>query len=183
MGNTKNYRSTLDCKCYDKGGEFLARSDSYEELINSRLSEIESWVEDGDTDKDIAEKLGIGYSTYRKYKTNNVALKGAIATAKDKKIQEVEKNLFKKCKGYNYYEEVAFKVKEEKWDDKAKAIVTTEHVEVRNVKKYSHPDLNAQKYFLNNRSKSKWRDDPNKVDNDKKLTQLKEKEVNSKIID
>lgn len=159
----------------------MARSDSFEGIIESRLDEIESWVEHGDTDKEIAEKLGISYSTYRKYKSNNVALKGRIATAKDKQIQEVEKNLFKKCKGYHYYEEVAFKVKEEKWDDKSESIIVEEHVEVRNVKKYSHPDLNAQKYFLNNRNKAKWKDDPNKVENDKKLTELKEKEASMKM--
>ena len=158
----------------------MARSDSYEELINQSLDKIESWVESGDTDKDIAEKLGIGYSTYRKYKSNSVALKGAIATGKDKANQEVEKSLLKLCKGYNYYEEVAFKVKEEVLSDDGTTVLVKEHVEVKNVKKSKAPELAAQKFWLTNRKNKSWKDDPNKVENDKKLTKLKEKEVNTK---
>lgn len=155
----------------------MARSDSFESMINDRLDEIESWVEHGDTDKEIAKKLGISYSTYRKYKANSVALKGRIATAKDKQIQEVEKSLFKKCLGFNYYEEVPTKVKEEVLAEDGQTVLIKERVEVTQVKKYSPPDLNAQKYFLNNRNKAKWKDDPNKVENDKKNTKLREKEI------
>lgn len=161
----------------------MARSDNYLELIESRLSEIESWVENGDTDKDIAEKLGIGYSTYRKYKTISVALKGAIATGKDKASQEVEKSLLKLCKGYKYYEEVANKCKEEVLADDGKTVLVKEHVEVVSVKKYRGPELAAQKFWLVNRKNKSWKEDPNKVENDKKLTKLKEKEVNSKTLD
>lgn len=180
VGNTKNYRSTLDCKCYDKGGEILARSDSFEELINKSLDKIESWVETGDTDKEIAEKLGMSYSTYRKYKSNNVALQGRIATARDKKNQEVEKALYKKCLGYPYYEEVATKIKEEILAEDGKTVLVKEDVKVVQVKKYSAPDLGAQKFWLTNRKNKSWKDDPNKVANDKKLIKLKEDEASIK---
>jgi hypothetical protein len=161
----------------------LARNDSFQDVIESRLSEIESWVEQGDTDKDIAEKLGIGYSTFRKYKTDSVALKGAIATGKDKANQAVEKSLLNNCLGYKYYEEVAVKVKEEVLADDGKTILVKESVVVKSVKKYKGPDLGAQKFWLVNRNNRKWQEDPNKVENDKKLTKLKEKEVNSKVIE
>lgn len=161
----------------------MARSDSYLELIESRLSEVESWVEQGDTDKDIAEKLGIGYSTYRKYKADSVALKGAIATGKDKANQAVEKALLNNCLGYKYYEEVATKVKEEVLAEDGKTVLVKENVVVKSVKRYKGPDLAAQKFWLINRNNKKWQEDPNRVENDKKLTKLKEKEVNSKAID
>ena len=157
------------------------RSDSYEELINQSLDKIETWVANGDTDKDISEKLGIAYSTYRKYKANSVALKGKIATAKDKKNQEVEKALFKNCTGYDYEEETPVKVKEE-YKTEDGTVLTKEVVVIKKVKKHKPADLAAQKYWLNNRLTAKWKDDPNKVANDKKLTKLKEKEVNSKSI-
>ena len=159
----------------------MARSDSYEELINNSLDKIESWVANGDTDKDISEKLGIAYSTYRKYKANSVALRSKIATAKDKKNQEVEKALFKNCTGYYYEEETPVKVKEEYETDDGN-VLTREVVVVKKVKKYKPADLSAQKYWLNNRLTTKWKDDPNKVANDKKLTKLKEKEVESKTL-
>lgn len=160
----------------------MARNDSYEELINQSLDKIETWVSNGDTDKDIAEKLGIAYSTYRKYKANSVALKGRIATAKDKKNQEVEKALYKNCTGYYYEEETPVKVKEE-YEAENGTILSREMVVVKKVKKHKPADLAAQKYWLNNRLTTKWQDDPNKVLNDKKLTKLKEKEVNSKVIE
>ncbi|RXI50184.1 Xaa-His dipeptidase [Clostridium tetani] len=161
----------------------MARNDSFEDVIESRLDEIEQWVEHNNTDKEIAEKLGMAYSTFRKYKSTNVALRSRIATAKDKKNQEVEKALYKGCIGYKYYEEVATKVKEEYLAEDGKTILSREDVKVVNVKKYKCPDLNAQKYWLNNKDKMHWKDDPHKVANDKKLTKLKEKEVNSKVIE
>lgn len=159
----------------------MSRSDSVQDMIESRISEIETWVEHGDTDKDIAEKLGIGYSTYRKYKSDNVALKGAIATGKDKANQQVEKALLNNCLGYKYYEEVATKVKKEtRLPDGT--VTIEEDVVIKSVKRYKGPDLNAQKFWLVNRKTKAWAEDPNKVLNDKKLTKLKEKEIDSKVI-
>ncbi|MEG0133980.1 MAG: Xaa-His dipeptidase [Clostridium sp.] len=154
-----------------------------EEKINSSLSLIESMVSEGSTDKEIAEKLGVSYSSFRRYKAQNTDLKAAIAQGKDKKNQNVIQALYKNCTGYKYYEEVATKVKVEELADDGKTILAKEKVVVSNVKKYKGPDLAAQKYWLNNRDKGKWQDDPNKVANDKKLTKLKEKEVNSKVIE
>ena len=161
----------------------MSRSDSFEEIIESNLDKIEAMVENNNTDKEIAEKLGVAYSTYRKYKSTNVALKGRIATAKDKKNQEVEKALFKKCIGYKYTEEVATKVKVEVLAADNETILVQETVIVSEVKKYSGPDLGAQKFWLGNRSSAKWKEDPHKVEIDKRLTKIKEKEVNSKLIE
>ena len=72
---------------------------SNEELINSSLSKIESWVEQGCTDKEIAEKIGVSYSSFRRYKSQNSALKEAIAQGKNKKNELVEQALFKCCTG------------------------------------------------------------------------------------
>lgn len=154
----------------------------YERKIKEYLTQIESWVSEGQTDKEIAEKLSIPYSTFRRYKSQNSDLKTAIAQGKDKKNQNVIAALYKCCIGYKYYEEVPTKVKTEVTaPDGTKTV--TEDVKISSVKKYRGPDLNAQKYWLNNRDKAKWKDDPNKVENDKKLTKLKEKEVNSKALD
>ncbi|KEI02896.1 Xaa-His dipeptidase [Clostridium botulinum C/D] len=161
----------------------MARSDSYEELIESNLDKIESWVAQGITDKEISDKLEIGYSTYRKYKSVNVALKGAIATGKDKANQEVEKALFKKCLGFKYTEEVATKVKNEVLSEDGKTILVKEDVVIKQVRKYSVPDLNAQKFWLTNKEKVKWKEDPHKVANDKEILKLKKKEIKSKVFD
>lgn len=156
---------------------------SVEDIIKENLSAIELMAEQGSTDKDIADKLGIGYSTYKKYKAKDVDLKAVLAVAKDKKNQEVEKAVFKNAIGYHYYEEVVTKVKYEELADDGTTVLSKEDVKISNVKKYKGPDLNAEKYWLNNKDKMHWKEDPHKVDNDKKLTKLKEKEINSKVID
>lgn len=152
----------------------MARSDSFESIIEGNLDKIEQWMEDNYTDKEIAKELKVAYSTYRKYKSVSVALRDKIATVKDNKNQEVEKAVYNNAIGYFYHEEIVTKIKIGEFE---------EGVKISSVKKYKGPDLAAEKYWLNNKNKVKWRDDPNKVDNDKKLTKLKEKEVNSKVIE
>ena len=155
---------------------------SVENIIEDNLKLIESMAESSFTDKEISEKLGVSYSTFKKYKTENKALKDLMAECKNKKNEAVEKALFDNCVGYEYEEETIVKVKKEKVTEGGK-VLTNEIPVVKKVKKYCKPDLNAQKYWLNNKKKSVWADDPNKVANDKKLTKLKEKEVNSKVIE
>lgn len=147
-----------------------------EELIHDSLSLIESMVEGGSTDKEIAEKIGMSYSTFRRYKSKNSELKAAIAQGKDKKNQLVEQALFKCCTGYTYYEEVPTKVKEEVVAEDGKTILARESVQVSKVKKYRGPDLAAQKYWLNNKNKANWKEDPHRVENDKALIKIKQKE-------
>lgn len=155
---------------------------SVEDIIQDSLRVIESMSESGSTDKEIAEKLNISYSTFKRYKSSNKALKDLMAQCKDKKNEMVEQSLFKICNGYEYEEEVPVKVKEEVLAEDSQTVLTKERVVVKKVKKYKSPDLAAQKYWLNNMKKAKWSEDPNRVLNDKKLTKLKEKEVNSKTI-
>lgn len=152
---------------------------SNEDIIKDNLELIGTMVEDGSTDKEIAKKIGVGYSTYRKYKAQDNDLKQVIIEGKDKKNQEVERALYKCAVGYNYYEQVVTKVKVQTETDKGQ-ILESEEVRISSVQKFKPADLAAQKYWLNNKQKTKWSEDPNKVTNDKKLTKLKEKEVNSK---
>ena len=154
---------------------------SNKDIIKDNLELIGTMVENGSTDKEIAKKIDIGYSTYRKYKAQDTDLKQVIAEGKDKKNQSVEQALYKCCVGYHYYEEAPTKVKTQTLAPDGKTILENEDVKVSNVKKYKGPDLAAQKYWLNNKEKAKWKEDPHKVTNDKKLTKLKEKEVNLKF--
>lgn len=156
---------------------------SVEDIVNDSLEQIETMVENGATDKEVAIKLGIGYSTYKKYKATNDELKAILVQAKDKKNQAVEQAVYKNAVGYVYFEEVVTKVKREELAKDGATVLSQEDVVINKIQKYSKGDLAAQKYWLNNKQKMHWKEDPNKVDNDKKLTKLKEKEINSKIID
>lgn len=150
-----------------------------EEVINSSLTLIESMVEGGSTDKEIAEKIGVAYSTFKRHKTKNSDLKQAIAQGKDKRNQLVEQALYKCCIGYSFYEEVTTKIKEEVLADNGETILTKEDVKISKVKKYKGPDLAAQKYWLNNKKKADWKEDPHKVSNDKANLKLKAKVIDN----
>ena len=155
---------------------------SVEIIIQENIKIIESMAENGDTDKEISERIGVSYATFKRYKKDYQPLKDLISTCKDKQNEAVEKALFNCCTGYEYEEETPVKIKEEFKEDDG-TILVKERVVVKKVKKFCKPDLAAQKYWLNNKKKSAWSDDPHKVANDKKLTKLKEKEVNSKTIE
>jgi hypothetical protein len=159
----------------------MGRNNIDEELEN-QLPLIISMVKDGCSDKEIVEKLGISASTWKRKKALNKKIKEALDELLDNRNQEVEESLFKCCNGYSYYEEVVTKVKEEIKSENG-AVTIKEDVKISKVKKYKGPDIVAQKYWLNNKKKVVWKDDPHKVDNDKKLIKLKEKEVNSKVIE
>ena len=152
---------------------------SKDDEIESRLTLIISMLKDNFTDKEIAEKLDISLSTWRRKKSQNPKIKAVVDEIVDERNQKVEDSLFKCCTGYHYYEEVATKVKEEIPGPNGELLIK-EDVKISKVKKYAKPDINAQKYWLNNRKKAAWKDDPNKVEIDKKALKLKEKEVENK---
>lgn len=152
---------------------------SCDEYLENALDRIKTMVRDGMTDKEISEKLGISYSTWKNKKAKNKVIKDAIDEIKDIRNQEVEEALFKNCKGYHYYEEVPTKVKEEVENEKG-TILTVEKVVISKVKKWKAADLAAQKYWLNNRKKAVWKEDPNKVTYNNKIIKLKEKEIEGK---
>lgn len=154
---------------------------SIEDIIKSQLELIETMVEKGATDKEISKKIGVGYSTFRKYKAQDEDIKQIMAQGKEKKNQAVEQAVYKCATGYHYYEDVVTKLKNEEVTEDGN-IITKEEVKISSVKKYRGPDLAAQKYWLNNKEKAKWKDDPNKVAIDKENLKLKKKEIESKVI-
>lgn len=152
---------------------------SIDEQLERDLDRIKYMVKNGFTDKEISEELGIGYSTWKNKKSQNKLIKAAIDEVKDTRNQEVEEALFKNCKGYHYYEEVPTKVKEEVINENG-TVLTVEKVVVSTVKKWKPADLAAQKYWLNNRKKATWKENPNAVELKRKELKLKEKEIDGK---
>lgn len=150
------------------------------DIIKDNLKQVKSMLEGGKTDKEIAKALGISYASYKNYKAKNLDLKAIYEEVKETRNAEVENSLFKLCTGYNYYEEVPTKIKEEVVDEESNVVVVKERVVVSKVKKYKGPELAAQKYWLNNKKKAQWKEDPSKIDIEKKKVKIKEKEVNQR---
>lgn len=160
-----------------------------EEIVMGNLKTIEEWTLQGMTQKEIAECLGIGESTFRKLKRENVALLAVLKKCanqkkkfQDEQVKQVEESLFKRATGYNIKEEVVTKVKDTYYDDQGHKC-TKEDVIVSEVTKHIPADVNAAKFFLLNKAKKIWNNDPNKLEIDKENLKLKKKEIESKVID
>lgn len=162
------------------GGERVA--ESAEEKIMRNLKTIEEWALQGMSQKDMAECLGVGESTFRKVKKQNVALLAVLKQCANtrKKIEEeqvksVERSVFERAKGYEQEVTRFFKVKRKGVDEKGNKYEIEEVVERVEVERVP-ADIGAAKFFLMNKAKETWQDNPYKVENDKAMLKMKKNE-------
>lgn len=141
----------------------MAKS-KYETNVLPKLFLIECWARDGLTDEQIAKNLGVAYSSFRKYRDNNVALSAALKKGKEVIDCEVENALLKRAMGYSYTETTSERINNE--------MVVTKKVE-----KEVQPDTTALIFWLKNRKPANWRD-RQEID----TTQSGEINVNIKIV-
>lgn len=151
----------------------------YETHVAPKFFLIESWAKDGLSEEQIAENLGIAYSTFRKYKKDHEALSAVLKRGKEIVDYEVQNALLDKCLGYYVPEEAAFKVKRVYWDENGHRC-EEEKVETVTVQKYIPPDTTAQLAWLNNRKNKDWRRnagkeklDEERFNHDKKIDEKK----------
>ena len=124
---------------------------SYETHVEPRLNTVTKWAREGVIDKDIASRLGIGYCTLRDYKKKYPALQAALSMGKEEADAMVESALFKRALGFEY-EEVKTIIEQ-----------TTggkEHKKVEKTKKLVLPSMTAQIFWLKNRLKTQFKDNP-----------------------
>lgn len=155
------------------------------EIIQENLENIEKWAMQGMSEKEIAKILNVGYSTFRKIKGENIALEHILrccATQKKniqkQQLKKVEKSLFERASGYEVKETVPVKTKKIFFDENGNKHMD-EVVEVVEVIKHIPPDVQAAKFFLINKAKKSWQDNPHKVENDRENLKLKKKQMES----
>lgn len=117
----------------------------YESNVEPNLILVEKWARDGATEVEIANKLKIGYSTFREYKKKHPALLAALKKGKEVVDTEVENALLKRALGYEY-EEIVTEIAD---DGSSKT---------RTIIKREKPDTTAQIFWLKNRMPELWRD-------------------------
>ncbi len=133
----------------------------------------------GLSERDIAHNLGISKSTMENYKKAHLDFLGSLKRGKEVADSKVENALYKKATGYKYIEKQAIKVKNKYYDEKGKK-VEKEDVVVVDIEKVVQPDVAAMKFWLVNRQKGRWKDNPHKVQNDKEVLKLRKKEIEEK---
>jgi len=92
----------------------------YETEIQPKLSQIEAWCRNGATDKDIAEKLGIGYRTLYEIKNKHPQFAQTLKRTKDIVDDEVENALYEQAISGNTTAQIFWlkNRRPEKWREK-----------------------------------------------------------------
>ncbi len=151
----------------------------YEIFVEPRLSEISAWVKLGMTEKEIAKKLGVSYSSFKTYKKEHLALFGTMANTKSVVDAMVVEALLKNALGFTYREQQAVKVKNEYYDDKGRKCYK-ETVEVVDIEKTKPPETQAATFWSINRDSEKWATNPHAVKAKDKELELRQKEIENK---
>ena len=118
----------------------------YTEWITEEgLLKIEGWARDGLTDKQIAENIGVAYSTFRDWIKRFPALSAPLKRGKEVIDRQVENALLKRALGYEYVETT-------------KELTDLGLTVTKQVTKQVAPDTTAQIFWLKNRKPHEWRD-------------------------
>lgn len=120
-------------------------------LKKDNLTLLRRWARQGYTDKELAEKMGIGHRTLTRWKSDPKLsdIKDAISKGKEVINAEVEEALIKTALGYDYEEEHIVQV--------ANPDGSQRH-EVKRLKKHRAPDTTALIFYLKNRLPGEYRD-------------------------
>lgn len=139
------------------------------------------------TEQQIAEKLGVGYSTFKEYKKQFPDLGDAIKKGRQNLVAELRSSLIKKAHGYEYTEtkETTERVKwpEEMYEALLQAGFSPKQIgESRLVKTEVHhkqmaPDVAAINLALKNYDKENWANDPQSLELRKKEIELRERQI------
>jgi hypothetical protein len=140
----------------------MARPDKYYTDVEPYLKEITQMCHEM-TERQIAETLNVGYSTFRRYKDNHSELSAALKKGKKELIIELKSSLIQKAKGFEYEESKEIK--------QAGKPTKTEVYHRRAL-----PDVAAINLLLKNLDPD-WANDPQMVELRRKELELQEKKI------
>ena len=139
------------------------RPNKYETHVKPRLEDIKKFCTYM-TEKQIAETLGVAYSSWNEYKLKYPELMESLKKGRESLVLELRSTLIRKAKGFNYSE---------------KKIIRENGVVVREeeYQKASLPDVAALNLLLKNYDAEHWSNDPAVLEVRKKELELKEKQI------
>lgn len=138
----------------------VGRKGKYETHIKPYFDEIEKMLNEGASEKQVAEKLGISYASWSNYKRDYPSLNELCSKPRTALIDDLRSALVKRAIGFTYEEKKQYITEDENGNKKKHTEITT---------KQALPDTTAIFGALNLY-------DPNYV-KDKKAHELKEQEL------
>lgn len=117
--------------------------------IMKKIKSINGWVAIGDTDKMVAEKLGVTPQTISNWKNKHPEFAKALAKRRNQTEGELVNSAIQQAKGFYYTEQTAIKLKKE-WYDMNNKKNSEERVELIDVEKYARPNGFIMQFLLQN---------------------------------
>ena len=139
------------------------RPNKYLTNIQPRLDEIQKLCLTM-TEKQIAEYMGVGYSSWCDYKNKYSELSDALKKGRETLVNELKSTLIKKAKGFQYSEKKTIK---------EHGVIVREEEYIRS----SLPDVAALNLLLKNYDKENWSNDPQMLKLREKELELKERQI------
>lgn len=137
------------------------RKSAYETTIKPRFSDIKEWLENGATEKQIADNLGVSYSTFNKYKAENSDFSEFLKNGRKSLVLKLRGALVKKAMGFEYTETKKYSKRDPDGN-------VSQYIE--ETTKTALPDVAALNLCLKNYDPEDWANDPQAL-------RLKEKEL------
>ena len=100
----------------------------------------------------------------------------SLKRGKSRASFKVENALYKKATGYVVKEQVPTKVKETYYDDNGNKCIK-ENVVVVEAEKEVPADIQAIKFWLINKEKGKWKENPTKAEIDRAMLELRKEQA------
>lgn len=121
------------------------RPNAFKEKIEPRIEEIITWAKAGATNAEIAEALGVSYSTFTAHISKNTDFSDSLKQARLSGVPEVKLALYRRAVGFEY-EEIKTSMKKDE-DGEVRQYV-------EKIKKYALPDVGAIQTYLRNNTES-----------------------------
>ena len=163
------------------------RKNRYETHVAPFFPQILEWLSNGATEKQIAEKLGVGYSTWSDYKVKYQELGEILEKGRRNLVADLRGALVKKALGFDYTETKTVSEHIEMPPEMREVLLssgfTREQIEQANLvktevmNKHATPDVAALNLALKNYDKDDWSNDWQNYELRKKELELKEKKI------
>ena len=158
----------------------VGRKNKYETDVKPYFSQIKKWLENGATERQIAQNLGIGYSTFNRYKGEKEELRELIKNSRQSVVIQLRGALIKRALGFNYTESKTVSEQTELPNDMKQCLLEN-GFEIENVRlikteisnKCALPDVAALNLALKNYDKENWSNDPQLLELKKQELELK----------
>lgn len=154
------------------------RPNKYFSDVKPRFQEIQEWLENGATEKEVAENLGVNQRVFCKYKNQYKELNELVKNARKRPVQAIKAALFKRATGFEYTEmkKIWKKIIINEGDES----IPADLIQTEEYTKYALPDPTAAMMLLKHWDhETEWTSDPASLELKKKELELKKQHMES----